>query len=91
MTKMANNHSEKVKAKTAERMTAVTPPPQRMASITNALVSQPSPVTFGSPARPSLRQVLPPITQQQVRGRSVSIWDKHSEKKKKEPITNAKS
>merc|ERR1719204_385155 len=36
-----------------------------MASITNALVSQPSQVNFGTPNRPNLKNVLPPITQQQ--------------------------
>merc|ERR1719295_1324012 len=40
-------------------------PLQRMASITNALVSQPSQVNFGTPNRPNLKNVLPPITQQQ--------------------------
>jgi len=39
-------------------------PLQRMASITNALVSQPPSVSFGTPQRP-LRNALPPITQQQ--------------------------
>ena len=40
-------------------------PLQRMASITNALVSQPPPVNFpGSSPRP-LKHALPPITQQQ--------------------------
>ena len=36
-----------------------------MASITNALISQPPSVSFGGPQRP-LRNALPPITQQQV-------------------------
>ena len=40
-------------------------PLQRMANITNSLVTTPPSVSFGSPARSNFKSVLPPITQQQ--------------------------
>ena len=40
-------------------------PLQRMANITNSLVTTPPSVAFGSPARSNFKSVLPPITQQQ--------------------------
>ena len=40
-------------------------PLQRMASITNSLVTAPPSVSFGSPARSNFKTALPPITQQQ--------------------------
>ena len=40
-------------------------PLQRMASITNSLVSQSPPVSFSPTSQRPLRSTLPPITQQQ--------------------------
>ena len=40
-------------------------PLQRMASITNSLVTTPPSVSFGCPSRANLKTALPPITQQQ--------------------------
>lgn len=44
---------------------AAASPLQRMASITNSLISQPSTPTHHSPSQRPLKAVLPPITQQQ--------------------------
>nr|CAD7427054.1 unnamed protein product [Timema monikensis] len=44
---------------------ATASPLQRMASITNSLISQPSTPTHHSPSQRPLKAVLPPITQQQ--------------------------
>lgn len=44
---------------------AAVSPLQRMASITNALISQPSTPHHHSPSQRPLKAVLPPITQQQ--------------------------
>jgi homeobox protein cut-like len=45
--------------------TAAVSPLQRMASITNALISQPPTQHHHSPSQRPLKAVLPPITQQQ--------------------------
>lgn len=45
--------------------TAAVSPLQRMASITNALISQPPSQHHHSPSQRPLKAVLPPITQQQ--------------------------
>jgi hypothetical protein len=44
---------------------AAASPLQRMASITNSLISQPNTPTHHSPSQRPLKAVLPPITQQQ--------------------------
>ena len=49
----------------SESMPGSGSPLQRMASITNSLVTTPPSVSFGCPNRANLKTALPPITQQQ--------------------------
>ena len=56
-------HSPKVESEVSSPSTGS--PLQRMANITNSLVTAPPSVSFGSPARTNFKTALPPITQQQ--------------------------
>ena len=56
-------HSPKVEGEVPSPGTGS--PLQRMANITNSLVTAPPSVSFGSPARSNFKTALPPITQQQ--------------------------
>ena len=56
-------HSPKVESEMGGA--SIGSPLQRMANITNSLVTTPPSVSFGSPARSNFKSVLPPITQQQ--------------------------